>query len=561
MKLRHRLSTRLIVSIFLLIVTTLASIAVPSYFAIVNESDKVLTTQMSERVMCAWDVAAGLSSTSKTQEEAKKAFEQYILSRHVGEKGYGYAVTSNGIGLYHPDKNQVGINLLDQSQIKEMTANISKFEKQEYGMAQVLKINYVHNGDKQFAYYTYYRPWDMIIILSGYTNEFQEAKNVALRITVLVGIVVLIAASILVFLLANKLTKPITEISRSMEEVKKGNLNIEKLKVNGQDEVSMLKQSFNEMLFNVSGMIKGIQANTTQLNIQSDTLSDVSRELTTAADEVSGAIEQVSNGATAQAADLVDISGIIQDFGNELDKISLLINNVYDSSTVINGKAQESNTQLQALINSIKHIREAFREVSDRIGTLGASINTIGEITSAINSIADQTNLLALNAAIEAARAGEAGRGFSVVADEIRKLAEQSKISSESINKIVGEVTSEATEVITTTNDVNTELKNQTSIIESSIGSFKDIVSSIEEILPQIEQINDATKLIGEKKVEIVTRVETASSVAEETSATSEEISASAQEMNSSAEEVSNSANLLTGVAQKISSQLNRFKV
>jgi methyl-accepting chemotaxis protein len=561
MKLRHKLSTRLIISIFLLLLITLVSIAVPSYFAIVNESDKVLTTQMSERVMCAWDVANGLDNTSENQVEAKKAFEQYIISRKVGEKGYGYVVDSKGISLYHPNRTQAGLNLFDQMQFKEMVANVSKFNMQEFGMAQVLRVNYVHNGDPMFAYYTYYKPWDMIVVLSGYTAEFQGAKNLALRITVFVGVIILILASILTFLLAKSITNPIVEISEAMTEVKNGNLILEKLNVKGKDEVSMLRQSFNEMLFNVSGMIKGIQANTAQLKGQSTTLFDVSKELSKASDEVSGAISQVANGATDQASDLVDISGLTQDFGSELDKISLLIDKVHDNSRTIDGKAQESNSQLQALVNSIKHIRESFKGVSDRISKLGTSITNIQEITSAINSIADQTNLLALNAAIEAARAGEAGRGFSVVADEIRKLAEQSKVSSQSINKIVGEVTTEANEVTQTTNSVNIELKEQTSVIESSISSFEDIVYSVKEILPQIEQINEATKLIDKKKVEIVARVETASSVAEETSATSEEISASAQEMNSSAEEVSNSAKLLSVVAGKISSQLNRFKI
>lgn len=561
MKLRNKLSTKLILSIYVLLIITLVSIAVPSYFAIVNESDKVLTTQMEERVMCAWDVANGLDTTSISQETAKKAFEQYIVSRKVGDNGYGYAVTSAGVGLYHTDKSQVGVSLVNQEQIKVMLSNISKFDMQQYGMAQVLKVNYVHNDENKFAYYTYYKPWDTIIALSGYTSEFQGAKDKALQITVFVGIFILIIASLIAYLLSKSITKPIVKISEAMTEVKNGNLRINNIKIEGKDEVSALGNNFNAMVLNVSSMIEGIQANADRLKIQSSTLSNVSIELSKSSEEVSSAINQVANGATEQASNLVDISGIFEDFGTELDKILVLIDNVHGNSKIINGKASGSNSQLQKLVDSIEKIRQSFLGVSNKINELGGNINQIQEITTAINNIADQTNLLALNAAIEAARAGEAGRGFSVVADEIRKLAEQSKHSSKSISKIIGQVTSGAGDVINTTNDVSLELKAQTSTIEASINSFRDIITSIEQILPKVEEINNATQQIDRRKSEIINRIESASLVAEETSSTSEEISSSAEEMNSSASEVSNSASSLSEASQKISDQLNKFKV
>jgi methyl-accepting chemotaxis protein len=213
------------------------------------------------------------------------------------------------------------------------------------------------------------------------------------------------------------------------------------------------------------------------------------------------------------------------------------------------------------MATSIIDLTQSFSYLTNQITEFGQSMKKINEITDVINSIAEQTNLLALNAAIEAARAGESGRGFSVVADEIRKLAERSKESSSDISKLLTGIIVKSDVVANSTMEVKNELFNQVEGLKNSINSFGQIIEGIKHILPQINGINDSASTINTDKDDIIRRVESVSSVSEETSAAAEQISASAQEMSSSSEEVAISSQKLTEVAQKITSQLNRFRV
>jgi len=213
------------------------------------------------------------------------------------------------------------------------------------------------------------------------------------------------------------------------------------------------------------------------------------------------------------------------------------------------------------LADSVNTTNTTFKSFETSITVLGQNIGQINEITNLIKSISDQTNLLALNAAIEAARAGEAGRGFSVVADEIRKLAEQSKHSSDDISILISNIYTQSAQMVITTQEVSKEFANQTGVIDTTLVSFNSIVDALNETLPRIGNINNSARNISDQKNDIVGKVEHIASISQETAATSEEISASTQEMHSSSEEVSAAATNLGIRTQEMMEQVNKFKL
>jgi Methyl-accepting chemotaxis protein len=234
---------------------------------------------------------------------------------------------------------------------------------------------------------------------------------------------------------------------------------------------------------------------------------------------------------------------------------------VDSNSREISLMAKESSSEMGELNQSVTKVSNSFKTFNGKIIGLGKDINEINEITNIINSIADQTNLLALNAAIEAARAGEAGRGFSVVADEIRKLAEQSKVSSENISRLINEISQNTDVIVHDSVDMDDELVNQVKIINSSIISFKKIIEAVNEVIPKIETVKNSAEDIDKDKTTILVRVDGVSSVSLEVSASSEEISASSEEMSASTEEVAAASQVLNNMTKEMLEEVNKFKI
>lgn len=394
------------------------------------------------------------------------------------------------------------------------------------------------------------------LIYNDSMSKYNHNKNAFL----IIFIVVVAVMSVICLTIMNVIKTSIKQFSNILEIISCGDFTV-KVEENEKNEFGKMKKDLSLTINSISSILKVIKQNMGTINEQAASLSSVSEEMASSSEEVTNAIQGVAEGSTSQAGELVEIANNMSSFGNAVDNIVSSVSEVDTSAKNVNNMANSSNEKLTMLVTSIKDISSSFKEVSTKIATLGTNIGKINEITVLINNIADQTNLLALNAAIEAARAGEAGMGFNVVAEEIRKLAEQSKASSTEIGELLKKISLETNGVIDTTGKVNIELKDQVSIVDDSILSFKEIINAIEHILPLIENTTHSINKINKEKDEILIKVEGASSVAEENSATSEEIAASAQEMNASSEEVSNSSEKLSDLVLNTQNEINKFKL
>jgi methyl-accepting chemotaxis protein len=223
--------------------------------------------------------------------------------------------------------------------------------------------------------------------------------------------------------------------------------------------------------------------------------------------------------------------------------------------------SENSNSKLKGLSDSINNVTESFDTVRTKVVLLDNHIGEVNDITNIINSIAEQTDLLALNAAIESARAGEVGRGFSVVAEEIRKLAEQSKVSARNISGLISNINNEVQIAVKTTDVGRDSLSSQTEMIEESVRSFAQIFKSINVILPRVEEIKSSIESINAEKDSIVSKTLDISGVSEENAASAEEIAASVQEINVSFKNVAVSAQTLSSLTNSMMEEVNKFKL
>ncbi|MGH4122098.1 MAG: methyl-accepting chemotaxis protein [Clostridium sp.] len=383
--------------------------------------------------------------------------------------------------------------------------------------------------------------------------------NLMLKIIV-INIAVLILSIILVVVFVNSLKKNISIISTSLNSVAKGNLDGECI-VKSKDEFGEIAEYVNSMILNLKEIVQKIQGSSKMVDSSSNNLLGISNEMSSVSENIANSIQEVASGTGTQASDMMNITSLLNSFGSEINLIAQKISNVNESSSCINTMASESNEGMETLINSIKKVSEAFEDFNTRFNALGINLNKVNEITALINDISDQTNLLALNAAIEASRAGEAGRGFSIVADEIRKLAEKSKESSQRINGLINAISIENKVIISSTDLMKSEISNQVTVINCATDSFRGILGAVSEVIPKIVEVNDSILIINKDKNIIIDKIESSSSIAEEISASSQQIAAASEQLNASAEEVSATAHILNSMTKEILDIGNKFKL
>jgi methyl-accepting chemotaxis protein len=379
---------------------------------------------------------------------------------------------------------------------------------------------------------------------------------------VIIGIVLafLTLAIIVVILFANLMKKNINSISSSLNHVSNGNLQNEST-VKSRDEFGEISKYINTMISNLKEIIQKLQNSSNLVSSSSGDLSSTSTEMTSVTKNIASSIQEVAEGTGMQASEMVNITSILNEFSDELDLIASRINNINDTSMLINNMASESNDNMKTLISSMETVKTSFDDFGHKFGDLSVNLDKVNEITSLIDSISDRTNLLSLNASIEAARAGESGRGFTIVADEIRKLAEQSKVSSQDINSIVKNVITENRMIMQSTVLMKTEVETQTNVIQSTINTFKNILSLINELIPKIESANKAVVSVHENKNSIVEKIESTSAVAQEISASTQEVAAASEELNTSAEKISATAERLNSMTKELVAISNKFEL
>lgn len=306
-------------------------------------------------------------------------------------------------------------------------------------------------------------------------------------------------------------------------------------------------------------VIQEIQDFSSLLVTSAQELTSTSAEASCVAEEMSKAIEDIANGVGDQAKD-VDLGfNVINEIGDMIGKEQTLILNLSTDVESINIIKREGTNALQALLEETSTHNKVITDISENINLTQENVGNIGNVIEMIENIAEQTNLLALNAAIEAARAGETGRGFSVVADEIKKLAEQSKQFTGEIVDRVHSITQSTSIVVDTMKDILNSTKAQNESIKITSERFSEIDYAIEKIQISVKSLNESSVDINAKKDDIISLMRNLSEVSERNASGAQEISASIEEQTAGIDQMANTSTSLTSLAVELETSILKF--
>ncbi len=481
-----------------------------------------------------------------------------------GKEGYGYIINNKGTVVGHPDREKVMNQFTPIEEAKKdkgLTSLATLFKKiltEKKGVHP-----YSFNGNNLYAGYAPIENSSWIFVITANKNEVLTAIPILQKSIAIVVIVVLSVSAIIVYLIGHSITKPIISTIHHSEKVANLDLTQDVMEVfsKRKDEVGLLSKALQNITISFKDTIKEISTSSQQLSAASQALTAISRQSAIAAEEVSKTVEEISTSATNQAQNTEEGSNKVALLGDiiEKDQIHMReLNNAYKNITTV---VNEGLEEIDSLTKINEESNRAIKEIYEIILKTNDSSNKIGQASSVIASIAEQTSLLALNAAIEAARAGEAGRGFSIVADEIRKLAEQSGASTKAIDEMVNELQRNSKNAVKTMESVSSISKEQTSSVVSSKNKYVLISQATKDSEQAVRQLNVSGAEMEKMKDEILAALQNLSAIAEENSAATQQTSASMEEQTAAIEEIASSSDGLSNLAENLQAIIMKFKI
>ncbi len=442
---------------------------------------------------------------------------------------------------------------------------------------------------------------------------YNQNRNLMIAI---ISICVILGISTAIYI-SRMIVKPVNAMAEMAVKIADGDLKVDQVQVQTRDELRILGDSFNKMLTNLRNIISKVSDSSSQVASTAEEMSAAAEENSAAAQQIAKAIEELAKGHTEQTRIVGESVTVVEQLADSISNIATgaqeQARNVSITSEQTNAVAKrvqdvvartegiknaaEQNYQaarnggvaVDKSIDGLQRIQSAVMDSSDKITELGKQSQQIGEIIEVIDDIAEQTNLLALNAAIEAARAGEHGKGFAVVADEVRKLAERSGKATKEIAALITSI-QRGTEVAVKSMESGTlEVEKGVEIAKEAGDALAEILEVVEktgtEIAAVVQAVNDISVNISEvsktaENVAAITEENTAATeqmaagsgqvnssivsiaaIAQQSAASAEEVSASTEEMNASTEEIAASAQSLSKMAQELQQIISQFRV
>ncbi|WP_371263409.1 methyl-accepting chemotaxis protein [Paenibacillus sp. 1_12] len=463
----------------------------------------------------------------------------------MGEGGQTIIITPGLQTAYSTDKSVIG-------KPTSLDITLDALEDDQHSAMNSKK-------DLQLVYYKSAKTGWYLIGAMPIDELVKDAKVIA-NITWIMAVIAALIAVGIGIMVARMIGRPVIMLRNLMKEGEQGNLTV-RMNVQSQDEIGQLGHSFNQMMEKITVLVKQTNQSAQEVLETATELSDASKKTATSAKEIAIATEEIAGGASSLAVE--------SERGNELThSIGMQMKAVVNSNIVMGTAAsdvQKSSKQgiqyMSELILKTNATEEMTRNMVEKVDNLKESTRSIRKILEVLNNVSKQTNILSLNATIEAARAGAAGKGFMVVADEIRKLADQSRQSIAIVGEITETIQKEIDETVKVLSNAYPIFQEQILSVKEADLIFKEVQNHMGGFIGQLSEVTESISQLDASQLILNDAMTNVSAVAEESSATSQEVASLSSEQLNISSGLVRLSDKLEQLSDSLQQSLSKFDV
>lgn len=475
----------------------------------------------------------------------------------TGETGYAYVMQKDGLVILHPDKNVV----MKSNALKSDYPAIKQAAEQVLNNKQKGIVRYDWQGTEKYMGYCPVPGIDWGMMTNVNVDEV-IGKLTALRLmSAGVAAVILILSIITILIVAQKLSKPIQDVTQTVQKIAGGDLTVSQLAVTTHDELGVLSADINQMITSLRELIHTISNSAEQVAASSEQLTANADQSAQAANQIAVTITDTAHSAEQQATTVKDALAVVSQVAEGNNQGAVAAANAYEFSTKTLEATQRGNVAIGSVISQMESIRETNAASSTLVEELGNRSKEIDQIVQVISGIASQTNLLALNAAIEAARAGEAGKGFAVVADEVRMLAEQAQDAAKKIANIICGIQTDTDKAVTAMTENTNQVIKGVELADNAGGMFEDIKQFSDKVTGIAKDAANGLAKLAVMSDEAVKNMQDIAQASHNISSNTQSVSAATEEQSAAMQEVASASQSLAKLAQEMQEQLRKFKL
>jgi methyl-accepting chemotaxis protein len=443
--------------------------------------------------------------------------DMLAFSVGAGLKDANFELVQTAFDWAKRDSNVIFISILDESKSSIVEHNPRQLNIDK---SSLLSQNGIIDGD---SYITVISPIKYqnknygVIIIAYSLDEIHSRINTQLWTSFIIGLLMFGLGSLAIAIVAKYIVQGFTDLVNAMEKFAEGDLRV-RVNSDREDEVGQLSKGFNLSLEKVNNMMLGVSEGVEKTN--------------EASSQISVSTEQLAAGAQEQSSQASEVASAVEEMTKTIVENSKNATIASETAKKSREAAEAGGIVVKETITGMQRIAEVVNVSARTVEALGKSSDQIGQIISVIDDIADQTNLLALNAAIEAARAGEHGRGFAVVADEVRKLAERTTKATKEIADMIKQIQLETGGAVSSMKEGTRQVAEGIQLADRAGASLQEIVGISQQVTDMVTQIAAASEEQSSASEQIAKNIEAINSVTNESASGTQQIARAAEDLN-----------------------------